>query len=190
MAIRNSSAKLGVLRARPPEIAPEGHAVALDGKARELPFGSQCGDTRDGEPHAAQGERRPRTDLLGDKPHDQPADRHHPPVQGREQADHPAAQPRRRDRLGEGQIRRREGEEARADDRQPGDGEGDARDEPERGQAEGRPEDTAEQSPPVADPALDRLERDAGDEAADPDCDDQRPEPGSPDPAATGNMNV
>ena len=33
----------------------------------------------------------------------------------------------------------------------------------------------------MADAALDRLERDAGDEAADADGDDQRPEPGSPE---------
>ena len=39
LAIQDSSAKLRVLRARPPEIAPEGHAVAPDCKARELPLG-------------------------------------------------------------------------------------------------------------------------------------------------------
>ena len=78
-----------------PKVAAERHPVAPDGERGELRSQVQGHGTRDREPDPAQGESRPGTDLLGREPHDEPSDRHHPPVQGREQADHPAAQTRR-----------------------------------------------------------------------------------------------
>ena len=70
LAIQNWSAKLGMLRARPSKVAPEGHPVASDGEGGELRSDEQRGDAGDGEPHPAQGEGRSRADLLGDETDD------------------------------------------------------------------------------------------------------------------------
>ena len=65
LAIQDWSAKLRVLRARPPQIAPERHAVAPDREADELRPSDQGRDARDGEPDAAQRDGGARADLLG-----------------------------------------------------------------------------------------------------------------------------